>query len=204
MLAGLFSSAVTQRSSSVLLRPIVCGSWKDLDPSSANTWENEDIVRSVDLASMSRQNLITSSRLYRTCNESSSLLEHCFALGDWPMSPSSTHVPCPFGSDLCSVKDAVSLDTGYLNSQFHLGINAPAGDSIDFRRVATCAPLHVRGFSSAVVSQDGQNVTGYYYGENLRLGTYPYIEIQQSWKLLIAHPKYKLSPITWLPKLNHE
>lgn len=138
------------------------------------------MIRSVDLVAMVRQNLITSSRLYRTCNESASTLKDCFALGDWPLRPSLVDVPCPFGGDICSINNAVSLDTGYLNTQKDLGINAPDADSIDFRKTTTCAPLKSHGYSSNVVVGNNQNdlppayqnYTGYFYGKNLRLGTW--------------------------------
>lgn len=180
MLAGLFSSAVTQRSSSVLLRPSACGKWDDLAKINARHWDTGYVVEGVSYASMMRQNLITSSRLYRTCNESSSLLENCFALGNWPLRPFPADVPCPFGDELCAVKEAVSIDTGYLNSRKHLGINAPQGDSIDFRRTLTCAPLITRGFSSDIAvdgnqitnGTEGQEFIGYNYGRNLHLSMF--------------------------------
>lgn len=178
MLAGLFSSAVTQRSSSVLLRPSVCGQWANLAEVTANHWDTKAVIEGVHFASMMRQGLITSSRLFRTCNESSSLQENCFALGNWPLWPSPTNVACPFGSELCAIDNAVIVDSGYLNSRSHLGINSPRGDSVNFRRTATCAPLRTAGLTSNVALRDDQgdvqvldeSFVGYNFGRNILLG----------------------------------
>ncbi|CAN8104865.1 unnamed protein product [Discula destructiva] len=72
---------------------------------------------------------------------------------------------CPFpDSSMC--KDAESnilLDTGFLNSHDHLGVNAPPEERILLRSVLQCAPLTTEGFNSP----DGSNYTAYYYGEQL-------------------------------------
>jgi hypothetical protein len=49
-------------------------------------------------------------------------------------------VPCPFGSRLCALPTALEVDTGYLDSNTHFGINAPPENGVRFRKIITCAP----------------------------------------------------------------
>jgi hypothetical protein len=60
----------------------------------------------------------------------------------------NTNASCPFSSGMCFFNDksAFSMDTGFLNSHHHFGINAPPKDRILYRRVTTCAPIHTRYF----------------------------------------------------------
>lgn len=48
--------------------------------------------------------------------------------------------PCPFDKKICN-GSAISLDTGLLRSDEHLGINTRPEDAISFRKTLTCAPL---------------------------------------------------------------
>jgi hypothetical protein len=54
---------------------------------------------------------------------------------------------CPFGSDACLV-DAVRFDSGLLSSNDDVGINSPPRDSLQFRRVTTCAPIRVDKYAT--------------------------------------------------------
>jgi hypothetical protein len=54
---------------------------------------------------------------------------------------------CPFpGLRLYSDNAAFSVDSGLLNSNKDLGINARTSDQVNYRRVTTCAPLNTTGF----------------------------------------------------------
>jgi hypothetical protein len=44
---------------------------------------------------------------------------------------------CPFAQEMCT---ALQLDSGYLNSDRHLGMNAPPKDQLYFRIVTTWTP----------------------------------------------------------------
>lgn len=77
--------------------------------------------------------------------------------------------PCPFntlknGSNICHTSSNLELDTGYLDSHEHLGINSPNDERILFRQVTNCAPLRTAGYSRNYTGPRGLNYTGYYYG----------------------------------------
>jgi hypothetical protein len=50
------------------------------------------------------------------------------------------------------IADAIEFDTGFLNSNTHFGINTDKHDSIEYRRVMTCAPIATNGFVSEWVN----------------------------------------------------
>jgi hypothetical protein len=71
---------------------------------------------------------------------------------------------CPFASELCYSSEivdiaVVNMDTGKLDSNLHLGINARAKDRITYQRIATCAPLDTTGYTTTeqVNNPDGTN-----------------------------------------------
>jgi hypothetical protein len=47
---------------------------------------------------------------------------------------------CPFAEKAC-IGSAISLDSGWIDSNLHLGINTAASESIRVRRSLTCAPI---------------------------------------------------------------
>lgn len=53
---------------------------------------------------------------------------------------SARALPCPFAEQVCN-GSAVSFDTGYIQSDSHLGINTSPENSIAVRKVLKCAPL---------------------------------------------------------------
>lgn len=65
--------------------------------------------------------------------------------------------PCPYppGEDLCIRTNStpMRLDTGFVNSNRLLGMNAAPVDSIDYRRVAECSPMQADYIS---VSEEGE------------------------------------------------
>lgn len=54
---------------------------------------------------------------------------------------------CPFGSNACMTK-AMRIDSGLLDSNKDIGLNAPPRDSVSFRRVTTCAPIQIDRFAT--------------------------------------------------------
>jgi len=69
----------------------------------------------------------------------------------------------------------IEWDSGYINSNTHLGVNAPREDSVDFRYTITCSPVA----DSYVVYASPQNSTSgvrrYMYGTTTTGGvTHPY------------------------------
>ncbi|KAM5360695.1 hypothetical protein ACJZ2D_013573 [Fusarium nematophilum] len=64
--------------------------------------------------------------------------------------------PCPFkGENRCltsepsSPNQAMSWDSGLLDSHIHLGVNAPVEDRVQIRKILTCSPVNVDDLTSS-------------------------------------------------------
>lgn len=87
--------------------------------------------------------------------------------------------PCPFQNGLCRSNDSnLVLDTGYIDTNKHLGINLPPGQNIQFRSVLQCAPLITEGHEWNATGVR-ENFTRYDYGQ-FYLGTPNYTYEVQS------------------------
>ncbi|RDA88415.1 hypothetical protein CP532_5591 [Ophiocordyceps camponoti-leonardi (nom. inval.)] len=76
----------------------------------------------------------------------------------------NAQAPCPFDSEICrSNTSNLELDSGYIDSHEHLGINYPPENRILSRFVLQCAPLETAGYCRNV-STPSRNYTQYYYG----------------------------------------
>ncbi|POS78678.1 hypothetical protein DHEL01_v202921 [Diaporthe helianthi] len=72
----------------------------------------------------------------------------------------NTAAPCPFNNTICRNNSSnIELDTGFIDSHTHLGINAPPKERIFFRRKLQCAPLVTEGRNFP-----NGNFTRYNYG----------------------------------------
>lgn len=72
--------------------------------------------------------------------------------------------PCSFAdSSLCISTNStpVTLDTGYLSSSAHFGVNTRREESILYRRVANCSPV-----TTAYQDSPEEGVINFYYGPN--------------------------------------
>ncbi|KAK6851590.1 hypothetical protein PG995_011715 [Apiospora arundinis] len=71
---------------------------------------------------------------------------------------------CPFESDIClSNSTNIHLDTGYIDSNDHLGLNAPANQRFFWRKVLSCAPLKTDGYTTRHTT-DNRTFVRYHYG----------------------------------------
>lgn len=85
-----------------------------------------------------------------------------------------TRASCPFSNGVCrSDKENIRLDTGYIDSNNDLGINAPENERILFRAVLTCAPLSTEGFTRNIITETGY-YTLYGYGNKTVGQNYTY------------------------------
>ncbi|KAF2447452.1 hypothetical protein P171DRAFT_330563, partial [Karstenula rhodostoma CBS 690.94] len=87
-------------------------------------------------------------------------------------STSNRNASCPFDEGICRLSDGnLLLDTGYLNSHFDMGFNAPAADRFLYRRTTHCAPLVTEGYKSLAVSTGPLPATyaQYSYGRTAKL-----------------------------------
>lgn len=76
-----------------------------------------------------------------------------------------TQAACPFrNSSICRTNSSnIHLDSGYIDLNNDLGVNAPPDNNILFRTVLQCAPLETQGYTEAVEGLR-DNFTTYYYG----------------------------------------
>lgn len=73
--------------------------------------------------------------------------------------------PCPFKESLCrSNSTNLALDTGFISTDAHLGLNAPPEERLFIRHKLQCAPLVTEGHSSV-----HGNHTRYNYGSQWAL-----------------------------------
>lgn len=95
--------------------------------------------------------------------------------------------PCPFQPSICRSNTAnIRLDTGFLDTASDLGVNAPKGETVQFRSVLHCAPLETRGYSENKTTSSG-NFTVYNYGAsqngtNFRNETYMIRSVESQYK----------------------
>ena len=73
--------------------------------------------------------------------------------------------PCPFAPEVCKSPDKnLILDTGYLSSHEHFGINAPPRDRFAYRKLMHCAPMITAGHTRSFNTSNITSWTNYNYG----------------------------------------
>lgn len=110
-----------------------------------------------------------------------------------PRIPSSVdnQTACPFARGLCQSDANLRLDTGYIDSHEHLGLNAPFEERVIFRTVLQCAPLETEGYTSNI-SISGKNYTTYNYGSLLSGSNYTYKAINSDTQDELSENEFKL------------
>jgi len=142
--AGIFVGSVTRptyESNNVKIKPINCGVmiFNDTNPESE-----------LEASLLKYVSTTLASRAYaRSCYAgSTTTMAICSEYAQQTLPFSQTNVTCPFGKDsngtsLCSVDFAFNLDTGLLDTNAYLGMNAPKEDRLLFRRSTTCSPIQM-------------------------------------------------------------
>ncbi len=171
MLAVIFSSQVsTAMGNEVLLAGSNCGirTARDMDPMTHFEVAGPYVV----------QRSVASANYAQGCYRNSSITQGCplFVQRSLPWT-STREVGCPFpGQDkICQTNSTnLRIDTGYIDSNTHLGINAPPKDRFLFRSVVECAPLKIDGYAENVTIYSGPGNSGnanqvlkYYYGTRI-------------------------------------
>jgi hypothetical protein len=125
-----------------------------------------------------RDRLEAASTYERQCYAGEADSADCLTLPSRRLAWTMKDTPCPFRDPgLCIQANStpVILDTGYINSNDHLGINAPARDRIEYRRTMTCSPMptnrscyfDVNGTKFCDLDETNAaqlHTVGYYYG----------------------------------------
>lgn len=156
--AGVFSSKIASNDSEVLLVPVWnCGLWPypweiEWDPAESS-WQDYSIQRESYFESVSqliRQSHTYVSQCYNVTRDSPN--ESCLPYGKSQISWTTTFgAPCPFNEEMCT-GEAIQFDTGFLSTQNHLGTNTK-DESIEYRRVTSCAPIKTDGYVTDYVDE---------------------------------------------------
>ena len=138
--SSILSSRVAITGDEVLLREGVCG-WAN-----GSTTEGFDALDSATATFLVGRELALQSRQYaRSCYNSSSGIQvdsgACKGFSAPNIPFTTAKVPCPFSKDICALPDATQIDTGYIDSDEHLGINTGPESRVRMRRLFTCSPL---------------------------------------------------------------
>lgn len=98
-------------------------------------------------------------------SDSPSIFDCAYYTKDHLSSTMDTQAACPFrDSSICrSNSNNIHLDSGYINLNNDLGVNAPPDYNILFRAVLQCAPLETQGYTKPVEGPR-DNFTAYNYG----------------------------------------
>ncbi|KAF2835846.1 hypothetical protein M501DRAFT_1019448 [Patellaria atrata CBS 101060] len=136
LVASIFSGQVVTFGGPVLLRSENCG-WANQTAQMTYDWQNQCTIRS-------RSDFQESANYVRTCLESQALMS-CQG-PKWPRIDSSISFghTCPFpDSRICKngPEGTVQIVSELMDSNRHLGINAPKEDSVQVRKALTCSPL---------------------------------------------------------------
>jgi hypothetical protein len=176
-LASLFIGQIAEPNAEVLIRSAICG------------WSNMTIVQlaqakmpagpGTDAFYVGANIFYNNARQYtRNCYEQSGLLTELGCnISMMPTLDSKINLndSCPFQDRMCETS-AMTLDTGFVDSNDHLGINSPPQNRIQIRKILCCAPiLAERDYSTPWTtdstppifpwdaSDGGSNVTWKYY-----------------------------------------
>lgn len=77
-----------------------------------------------------------------------------------------TNATCPFPDPaICRSENAtIRLDSGYLDSNDHFGLNTPVHERLQWRYVLQCAPLVTEGYTFEVTDPNNATWARYNYG----------------------------------------
>ena len=148
--ASLLSSKFYSTSAEIRISSNSCG-FLNIAPGTFKTWNDtlwsEDGAELVALRTKAGWSLDYAKNCY---GSTQNLQCGDFAVRNLPSETSTAE--CPFianGVPLCSdpILGTNQIDTGYINTNTHLGINSKKSDAIDYRRVTTCAPLDIEDFA---------------------------------------------------------
>jgi hypothetical protein len=149
--AGIFSSRVVRADDQVLIKPQLCG-WYQA-PSKAISEFNQtdwDAYSALMLAAQLREE--TKLAYTRSCyaDESSAEAPSCdsFVLQRVDSTMNNSAV-CPFSPQICELGGALEIDSGFLDSDLDLGINARPKDRVWYRMVTTWTLLNGTNFESS-------------------------------------------------------
>ncbi|KAK7959899.1 cytochrome p450 protein [Apiospora aurea] len=156
--AGSFSSRIsTDVRNEVLLRADHCGLIHEPSKEENNMF-NLLFAQKISSAINYAEQCYSSNRI-------SSMVEcERFIVPKLPRATTNYNASCPFQNDICrSNSSNIILDSGYIDSREHLGLNTPNTQRFQQRQVLHCAPLKTEGYESDFMVSDKKFI-GYDYG----------------------------------------
>ena len=159
-LASLFSSRVSQKSANVLIRSPNCGYFTVPAADQVNGTIKDATLSQLEHAFAQINyidGLVTQSSNYvRTCNGSAfpSYVD-CNIYFQQPFQGTTVSTnDCPFADKACldAENGITRIDTGLLDSNLALGINAPPQNRLAVRKVTECAPIQSVPYQSSSTS----------------------------------------------------
>lgn len=161
--ASVFSSDISSTiGDHVLVRSSHCGMWDVSD----NPVAPSLYLSNYQLITQNRTNI--ADAYARACYHSGAADPSCNSLVARELTWTANHnATCPFRAGTCLLGDtaAFEMTTDAVDSHYSLGINAPPGDRITYRRRTTCAPLHTANYTTLVPgSLTGERIQMFFYG----------------------------------------
>jgi hypothetical protein len=153
--AGIFISEVagpTYRSNNVKVRSSRCG-YFSFDTSTA------DGARAFSLKGLN--DTMTGRQYAKSCYHSDSTFTDCSLFPVQSLPYNSSLVECPFGKDpsgqvscLPDQGNALQMDTGLLDTDSYLGINAAPSNRLLIRNTVTCSPIRIHDYVEIATTDD--------------------------------------------------
>jgi hypothetical protein len=150
--AGLFASRVADSADEVLIRASDdCGWYETNQNFETGQISNltDDQMNFLDSYGVSWRTAASDSRQYAmSCYpwlDGSGLVDDSTVCSSYVVPHISSNISaaeCPFAAKACDAP-AISLDSGWIDSSIHLGINAQERDRVQVRRKMTCAPIPI-------------------------------------------------------------
>ncbi|KAK1020104.1 hypothetical protein LTR33_019218, partial [Friedmanniomyces endolithicus] len=136
--AGVFAGQVTKSASNnVLIHSAGCGDWDitNVTQSGNSIWQT-----------LVLQNTFADAEYARACYDSSRDSLTCGVYTNKTIHYAvNANATCPKQTGTCFFSDtaAYEMDTGLMDSNDALGLNSPKRERITYRKVTTCAPIHI-------------------------------------------------------------
>lgn len=124
-----------------------------------------DTLSSSDFFSTIQSQLETTSIDALQCDKNRSETSRCGYLPTTHIDWTAKATSCPFpDQSLCVATNStpIILDSGYINSNTHLGMNSPPKNAIEYRKAVTCSPMVTS--HTSVVQGTADTEFRYHYG----------------------------------------
>jgi hypothetical protein len=143
VVAGIFSSQIATLPDEVLLASQNCGWVSEKAYKDFNKLQSSDLAAADALFVLTNSNYRKSAEYARSCYDGSPGLHTTVCTSFFsPLIEStiSRTEECPFEEDICR-SNAITLDSGMIDTSQALGINSKPGSELQFRKFTSCAPI---------------------------------------------------------------